>query len=142
MPYVLIIDDDEDFARAMATVIRTTGNEVGIELEAQNAVSRIEEKLPDLIILDVMFPESSSAGFDLARQIRNRNEKLKTVPIIMLTAVNERFPLGFSSRDIGSDWLPVDDFLEKPVDFDVLKKKVVATLEKTGSGSSGPGKTD
>jgi CheY-like chemotaxis protein len=53
---------------------------------------------------------------------------LKDVPILMLTAVNTRFPLGFSSQDIDEDWLPVTDFLEKPVDLDVLAERVAAIL--------------
>ena len=142
MAYVLVVDDDQDFADAAANVLRDIGHEVAIELDTESATKSMEERRPDLIVLDVMFPENACAGFELARHIQNHNEKLKGIPVLMLTAVNTKFPLGFSSRDIGSDWLPVDEFLEKPVDFDVLKKKVVATLEKTGSGSSGPGKTD
>jgi hypothetical protein len=49
----------------------------------------------------------------------------------MLTAVNAKFPLGFGSRDIDDNWLPVSDFLEKPMDFDVLRGKVDALLLKT-----------
>jgi hypothetical protein len=42
----------------------------------------------------------------------------------MLTAVNQQFPLGFSNKDIDPNWLPVTDFVEKPVDFAVLKEKL------------------
>jgi hypothetical protein len=42
----------------------------------------------------------------------------------MLTAVNQQFPLGFSDKDIDPKWLPVIDFLEKPVDFAVLREKI------------------
>ena len=44
--------------------------------------------------------------------------------MLMLTAVNATFPLGFSTRDIDDTWMPVADFLEKPVDLDVLVSKV------------------
>ncbi len=132
MAYLLVIDDDADFANAVAKMLRATGHEVEIELEAQNTINRMENRIPDLAILDVMFPESSSAGFELARGIRS-NERLRNVPIIMLTAVNEKFPLGFSSRDIDPHWLPVDDFVEKPVDFDVLKNKVSEALAKAAA---------
>ena len=71
-----------------------------------------------------MFPESSSAGFELARRIRKYDNELKNVPILLLTSVNAQFPLGFGTQDIDDQWLPVEDFLEKPVDYDVLSKKV------------------
>lgn len=58
-------------------------------------------------------------------------DNVKDIPILMLTAVNTEFPLGFGSQDIGNEWLPVEDFLEKPVDFDLLKKKVSEMLTKT-----------
>ena len=132
MAYLLIIDDDEDFATAVAKMLRAAEHEVEIESEAQNTINCMENRIPDLAILDVMFPESSSAGFELARGIRS-NERLRNVPIIMLTAVNEKFPLGFSSRDIDPHWLPVDDFVEKPVDFDVLKNKVSEALAKAAA---------
>ena len=142
MAYLMIVDDDEDFAAAAAKVLRDAGHEVQIELETASAASSMGEKAPDLVILDVMFPEDSTAGFTLARTIRHYNEKLKNIPVLMLTAVNTKFPFGFSERDIDDHWLPVMDFVEKPVDFDILQKKVSALLEKarasSGDSSEGP----
>ena len=88
----------------------------------------MENRPPDLAILDVMFPEDASAGFGLARFMRNEKEQLKTVPTIMLTAINTKFPLGFGPKDIDDSWMPVTDFLEKPVDFDILRDKVTKLL--------------
>ncbi len=124
MAYLLIVDDDEDFAAAAAKVLRNAGHEVAIELNLAGASRSMRQRRPDLVILDVMFPESSSAGFDLAREIRHSSGPLRDVPLLMLTAVNSRFPLGFSSKDIDDAWLPVDDFLEKPVDLDLLCARV------------------
>jgi DNA-binding response OmpR family regulator len=128
MAYLLIVDDDEDFASTTAAVLQSAGHEVQIELEIDNAVKSMENRVPDLAILDVMFPEDASAGFKLARLMRNEKENLKGVPILMLTAINTKFPLGFGPKDIDGNWMPVTDFLEKPVDFDVLREKVAKLL--------------
>ena len=133
MAYLMIIDDDEDFASAAAIVLRDAGHEVDVALDIQTAVQRMEKRHPDLAILDVMFPESDSAGFDLARAIRHYNDKLKGIPVLMLTAVNAKYPLGFGAGDIDETWLPVTDFLEKPVDLEVLCEKVSALLQQAAS---------
>ena len=129
MAYLLIVDDDEDFASTTATVLRKEGHDVQIELDTDDAAQSMENKLPDLVILDVMFPEDASAGFEFARFMRHQ-ERLKGIPILMLTAINTKFPLGFGSKDIDERWLPVTDFLEKPVDFDVLLNKVAQLLHE------------
>jgi len=131
MPYVLIIDDDEDFASAAAKVLRNGGHEVAIEVSPESAISRMEQRRPDLAILDVMFPESISAGFELARTIYRKRERLRGIPVLMLTAVNARFPFGFGPQDIDKNWLPVSDFLEKPVDIDVLCSRVEELLSSS-----------
>ena len=136
MAYVLIIDDDEDFAKAAATALEAAGHEVQIELDVEGAVANMEARRPDLAILDVMFPEDPSAGFELARTMRNSNDQLKSIPILMLTAVNTAFPLGFGTQDIDDNWMPVSDFLEKPVDLDVLQDKVGHLLKEAGSQSN------
>lgn len=130
MAYILVVDDDEDFAETTATVIRNEGHDVHIELDTESAADSMKEKTPDLVVLDVMFPEDASGGFELARFMRHENETLKMVPILMLTAINAKFPLGFGPNDIDSEWMPVTGFLEKPVEFDVLKKKVTELLSK------------
>ena len=127
MAYLAMIDDDEDFALAAATVLRSEGHEVDILLEAEGAAEKIAARPPDLVILDVMFPEDPSAGFKVARAIR-RSDALEGVPVLLLTAVNSEFPLGFSNNDIDPEWLPVTEFLEKPVDLDVLKSRVASRL--------------
>ena len=78
--------------------------------------------------------------FELARLLKHHNEKLKDTPILMLTAVNAKFPLGFSSADIDERWLPVSDFLEKPIDLEVLRAKVATMVDRPdpagGEGSA------
>ncbi len=132
MAYVMIVDDDEDMANAVAMMLQNDGHEAGIELEIDKAVASMENRRPDLVILDVMFPNNKTAGFTLARMMRLYNEKLKGVPIIMLTAVNQEYRgLQFSNRDIDDHWLPVAEFLDKPVDPSVLREKVSALLSGT-----------
>lgn len=121
MAYLLIVDDDPEFASSVATVCQKDGHEVRILHTPNQALPSIAERRPDGILLDVMFPEDPSAGFQLARDIRRKHGDL---PILMLTAVNQQFPLGFSTKDIDPNWLPVTDFVEKPVDFAVLKEKL------------------
>jgi CheY-like chemotaxis protein len=129
MAYVLIIDDDADFAFAVATVLEASGHRVRAELSADGGLKSVLETKPDLVVLDVMFPEDASAGFGLARKIRQLGGALKDVPILMLTAVNQKFPLGFGPRDIDPEWLPVTDFIEKPADLAVLASRIQGMLE-------------
>jgi len=130
MAYVMIVDDDQDFAETIAIVVKREGHEVLMKYDTESAFESMKCKTPDLVLLDVMFPEDSSAGFELARVMRQENEELKMVPILMLTAINAKFPLGFGPNDIDSEWMPVTDFLEKPVDFDVLRDKVAKLLSR------------
>ncbi|MCD6364935.1 MAG: response regulator [Planctomycetes bacterium] len=136
MAYLMIVEDDEDFANAAATVLSHAGHEVAVHLDIDGARASMEERTPELVVLDVMFPEDASAGFELARAMHRPDSKLKDVPLIMLTSVNAKFPLGFSSHDIDQDWLPVSDFLQKPVDFNVLVSRVEALLQKSDSPAS------
>ena len=135
MAYLLIIDDDEDFASAVATALRKSGHEVAIELDPDSGLASMNARAPELIVLDVMFPEEASAGFELALAIRRRDDAIKDVPILLLTAVNSRFPLGFSTQDVDDEWLPVSDFLEKPVDLQLLPQRIDAMLQKAGKAA-------
>jgi CheY-like chemotaxis protein len=127
MAYVLVVDDDQDFADAVATVCRADGHEVVTIHSTHGVLASVEQRCPDAIVLDVMFPENPIAGFELARDLRR---KFGQLPILMLTAVNQQFPLGFSSRDIDPTWLPVTDFLEKPVSLQVLKEQIHRMVTK------------
>ncbi len=133
MAYLLIVDDDEDFASEIGTLLRGQGLEVGIETDCRNALTRIHERRPDAVILDVMFPENDKAGFETARSIRR---SFGALPVLLLTGVNQSFPLGFSANDLDPAWLPAVDFLEKPVDFALLAAKVSDIL--TGRSSARP----
>lgn len=134
MPYLLIVDDDPDFASSVATVCEASGHEVATVHTTAEALERVAQRRPDGLVLDVMFPEDPTAGFELARELRRRHGDL---PILMLTAVNQQFPLGFSNKDIDPTWLPVTDFVEKPVDFAVLRQKIARLV--SGAGEAMPG---
>ena len=128
MAYVLVVDDDEDIAKAEAIVLEKAGHEVHVELGIDEAIESIKARKPDLLILDVMFPENVAGGFELARTMKQHLGEGESVPILMVTAVNSAYPFGFGACDIDQEWLPVTDFIEKPVDLDYLCTKAAALL--------------
>jgi DNA-binding response OmpR family regulator len=130
MAKIIIIDDDLDLAEDLALLLKNAGHDTSTLDETEGAVELILKEKPDLVILDVMFPENPAGGFDLAREIRN-TEEIKDLPVILLTAINQEFPMDFSSQDIDPEWMPVQDFLEKPVAPDVLLKKVDELLNRS-----------
>jgi CheY-like chemotaxis protein len=77
----------------------------------------LEENNINLIILDVMM-EKDSDGFNFAQHVK-MNEKFKHIPIILATAVNQRTKFKFDLDQDGS-FLPVEKFMEKPIDPDDL----------------------
>lgn len=130
MKKIYIIDDDRDIVESMSMVLKANGYEVSAQYNDEDVVENVLKYNPDLIILDVMFPENNSAGFEIAREIK-RNSKLTNIPIIMLSAVNEKgiYVGRLSSQDIDESWLPVTLFLDKPVQPKELLQKVKSVLK-------------
>ena len=113
MAKIVLVDDDIDLSEMLCGVMRNEGYEVCAVESESDAIPVVLREKPDLVIFDVMFPENPAAGFDLAREARKHDE-LKNLPIIILTAVNQEFPMDFSAEDADDDWMPVQDFIEKP----------------------------
>ena len=122
---ILVIDDDRDLVDTLRIVLESKKYEVRAAYDGKEGFGRVEEKRPDLIILDVMMA-TDTEGFDLAYKLQN-NPKFRDVPIIMVTsfpkAMAEKGPDRFQ-HILGEDW-PVSIFIEKPVD----PEKLLTTIE-------------
>ncbi|MEN6424235.1 MAG: response regulator [Phycisphaerales bacterium] len=126
---ILIIDDDPDITEAMKTILENRGYEVRNALDSSEGMERLREARPDLIILDVMM-RTSQEGFELSRELKH-NAQYKDIPILMLTAVKQKTGLDFKPTAGDDAWLPVDEFLDKPVKPDMLLAKVEDLLGKS-----------
>jgi CheY-like chemotaxis protein len=122
---ILVVDDEPEFVDVVQTVLEGSGYEVVTAGSGEEGKQMALDSQPDLIILDVMM-ETDKAGFDVARWLRSE-EVTEQIPIVMLTAVNQKYPFGFTEDDI---WLPVDKFLEKPISPDELLKEVEDSIQK------------
>ena len=125
---ILIIDDDPDITEAMTVILANRGYEVRSAQDGSEGMDRLKEAKPDLIILDVMM-RTSQEGFDLARKLK-QSPMYKDIPILMLTAVKHKTGFDFTTEAGDRSWLPVEEFLDKPVKPDVLVEKVESLLRK------------
>jgi CheY-like chemotaxis protein len=125
MKKVYIIDDDRDIVESMTIVLKSNKYDVVAQYDDEDVEAKVAAASPDLIILDVMFPEDSSAGFKIARRLKAQ-PGLAKIPIIMLSAVNEKgiYMGRFTNHDLDDSWLPVNMFLDKPVSPKSLIEKV------------------
>lgn len=125
MAKVLIVDDDEDIIDNLTMVLESGGHAVSVKRDTDGIVAHVKAVDPDLIILDVMFPEDPQAGFKAAREIA-KDEKLARIPVLVLSAVNQRSKMGFSfsEADISEGFMPVHAFIEKPVQPKALLQKI------------------
>lgn len=105
MQRVLIVDDDPDIQRLVSYNIAQAGFEVATAASGRTALESIQRQPPDLVILDLMLPDID--GMEVCRTLRQR-EKLRHIPIVMLTARGEEL-----DRIAGLE-LGADDYVSKP----------------------------
>ncbi len=133
MAKVMIVDDDRDFMDSICRVLQHRGHQTTAIYDTEEVIDKLEREPHEVLVLDVMFPENAAAGFHLAQEIR-KHKTLTRLPILILSAINTKFPMGFGPGDIDETWMPVQDFLEKPIDFDVLSAKVEKLAGQKASG--------
>ena len=128
-PYVLAVDDEEHITELIAMALGFQGFEVDRAATGREALTSIERRRPDLVVLDVMLPDLD--GFEVARRLRQAEGAGARVPIIFLTA-----------RDTTQDKieglrLGSDDYVTKPFSIEELVERVKAVLRR--SSGVGPG---
>ncbi len=127
---ILVVDDDPDIRDSIAIILTSHNYTVHTASNGKEAVQALEEKKPDLMILDIMMA-TDTEGFDLAYDLRERPE-FKSLPIIMLTSflakVREEGPGDFAYI-LGEQW-PAQWLLEKPLDTKKLLDKIEDILKE------------
>ena len=128
--YVLIVDDDPDIVETVCMMLESKGYEVGKAYDGIEGEESIKVRLPDLLVLDIMMPHGTE-GFHWVWNLRHHREAaLRTVPIIVVSSIHDttgmRFRVG--DADETGDYLPIQGFLDKPVDPDALVSKIESVL--------------
>ena len=122
---ILLVDDDDALVEAYRTVLESAGYAVETAPDSKAGLAAAQKSPPDLIVLDVMM-ESATAGIDLARKLRS-DAKLARTRLLMITSVSQKTGVDVGSS-AGEEFLPVDTFLEKPVDPRRLIEEAKALL--------------
>ena len=128
---ILIIDDDPDIVEAMRMPLEANSYNVVTASNGKEGLKMAKEEIPDLIILDVMM-ETDTEGFHVAYALRNEEQdseykNCKKTPILMITAISQKKGMNFSPEK-DDTFLPVDSFIEKPVQPKDLLAKVSELL--------------
>jgi len=130
---ILVVDDDPDVVDYVRSVLEKRAFDVVTAAEPVEAMSVVEAEKPDLIILDIMMPKGTE-GFHFTWRLRARPEpELRNIPIIVLTAIHDTTRLRFYPDEADEvygpgEYLPVEAFIDKPVDEEKLLQSVERVL--------------
>ncbi|WP_309092288.1 phosphate regulon transcriptional regulator PhoB [Phenylobacterium sp.] len=124
-PRILVVEDEDSLATLLQYNLEKEGYEVARAGDGEEALLQVQERLPDLLVLDWMLPKVS--GIEVCRRLRQRPES-RNVPIIMLTARGEE-----SDRIRGLD-TGADDYVVKPFAMSELAARVRAVLRRLRPG--------
>jgi CheY-like chemotaxis protein len=125
----VVIDDEVDLTAYMSAILEENGFSVHVANEATTGEALIREKMPDIVLLDLMMP--GRTGIQLFSRIR-RDPSTKKIPLVMVTGIKEK---------LGIDWGEIvdqmkvrrpDGFVEKPIEPDRLMSVVRGVLSGAG----------
>jgi len=115
---VLVVDDDPIILRLVSMNLQARGFEVTTANDGESALKSAGERLPDLVILDIMMPGLD--GFEVCRQIRTQS----SIPVIMLSA-----KAGVKDKEAATE-VGADDYVIKPFGIEDLLARVRAALRQ------------
>ncbi len=124
-PFVLVVEDEDALATLLQYNLEKEGYQVALAADGEEALMLVDERLPDLVVLDWMLPKIS--GIELCRRLRGRSET-RNMPIMMLTARGEE-----SDRIRGLD-TGADDYVTKPFSMTELAARIRAVLRRIRPG--------
>jgi CheY-like chemotaxis protein len=132
-PKILVVDDDPDLREVLRIVLVDKGYSVVLAENGPKGLEIADRERPDLLLLDVMMPEGTE-GFHVVWKLRNLSDPyFQGVPIIILTAIHQQTALRFypDSGDgtyEAGEFLPVQGFVDKPIEPQVLVKEIERVL--------------
>ena len=124
MSLIYIVEDDSNIREIETIALKNTGYEVRAFENAKEFYRKVEERVPDLVLLDVMLPDES--GYDIVKKIR-KTPTTKKLPVIMVTAKTQEIDM-IKGLDDGAD-----DYIKKPFSVMELISRVKALLRRTTS---------
>ena len=124
-PYILVMEDEDALATLLQYNPEKEGYDVVVAADGEEGLIQVDERQPDLILLDWMLPKVS--GIEVCRRLRGRPET-RNLPVIMLTARGEE-----SDRVRGLD-TGADDYLTKPCSMTELIARIRAVLRRIRPG--------
>ncbi|MHC4133071.1 MAG: response regulator [Planctomycetota bacterium] len=125
---ILVVDDDQDTRDSLQAILETKQYIVSVAADKNEGLEKIKAEKPDLAILDVMM-SSWDDGFEMSRELK-KDPEFENMPILMLTGVRNKTGMDFKDTAGDSTWCPVDGFLEKPIDPELLIKEVEKLLSR------------
>ena len=123
-PYVLVVEDEAALATMLRYNLEKQGFRVEEAVDGQEALTRIAEAVPDIVLLDWMLPVMS--GIEVCRQIRRR-PATRDLPVIMVTARTEDQD---AVRGLNTG---ADDYITKPFNMEALLARMRALLRRSGA---------
>ena len=123
---ILIVDDDSDFVEAVNMILNSKKFEVVTACNGREGLKKVKTERPDLIVLDVMMPEKD--GYAVCKELKS-DPQWNHIPILLLTGVVSHISTTRYTQEMGME-TEADDFLDKPVEPEVLVKRIEALLAK------------
>lgn len=131
--HVLVIDDDPDVREALRLILEPHGYRMTLCATGPQGREAAAKETPDVILLDIMLA-TVSEGFHVAYELK-KNERLADVPIIMISSIGETMGMDYA-RELGSDYMPAEVFLSKPLDAARVLKEVEKAIGKAHSAQA------
>jgi signal transduction histidine kinase/FixJ family two-component response regulator len=126
---VLIADDDPEMQKITAAVLESQGYQVRTADDGEDALVKIEEEEPDLLVLDLLMPRMD--GFDVCKRLKARREHGGTrIPVLILSAVREESSRRRYELETEMD-LDVDDYITKPISPPILLQRAERALRRS-----------
>jgi DNA-binding response OmpR family regulator len=120
--HVLCIDDDRDTIGLIAEELTERGFRVSLAFDGEEGFRAIVSKHPDLVLADINMPVLS--GFDLLQRLTQMAPRFNDMPFLYLTALADR------TNELRGRQLGADDYVTKPIDFDILTTIITARLAR------------